>query len=99
MGELFKDARVRAVLTFVAFLVAVAALALVVCGCDRTEDGKRMPAPLDCAVYDVPEYMDGVRDIRQVIDTRTGQRWWLLRLNGGSNEYVVLPVDGTVSEG
>ena len=71
---------------------AMAWAALWLCGC--THDGaeaRALPnAPIDRVAYAAPEAFGDVTDAWLYGDTRTAQRWWVLRMRDG--QYVVLPV-------
>lgn len=87
------EGMVRALVSAFVFVAVVVALTLFACSCDRpayASDAK-VQAPLDCTTYLPPEYIDGIKEARLFADTRTGQRWWVLRMDGG--QYVALPVD------
>lgn len=105
MNRIIKSESFRAAITFMAFAVMVfVVLAALMVGCDNTlESGSKgneeqLIAPLDRITYEVPKSMSDVCEIQLYSDSRTNQRWWLVKYgseHGSINEYVVLPVEPT----
>lgn len=111
MGDREHAAFARAVVVAAAFMAAVAALTMLLCGCAaetdevRTEETRATyPCPLDAHTYDAPAWWPACKEVKEVCDPRTNQRWWVLRINNGKaygvdmDQYVVLPVEPARSE-
>ena len=101
MDEEIRQARIRAALAAVAFVCAIAIVAMLACSCDvdvastshiDDESVAHEQAPLDVTPYRVPDYERGTwSEVMLVTDLRTNQRWWLLQ-RCGSDNYAVLEV-------
>ena len=94
----------------IACLLLFVVLTWVFCGCtpdtrstshsDHEDD--LVQAPFDAQRYAPPEWWGECKDVWEVADTRTNQRWFVLRMNNEpitaswfSESYVVLPIEPT----
>ena len=81
------------------FVLAVAALIFYrfnkIATSAQTES-QSYPCPLDAHTYDSPNWFPECSRVMEVADTRTNQRWWVLKtIEAGKIDYVVLPVTPT----
>lgn len=99
------------VMLLIAYLMLFVVLTWVLCGCaadtastahaDDDADYS-IQAPFDAHRYDPPEWWGDCEEVLEVADTRTNQRWWVLRMNRSmtgsyaeSDNYIVMPIEPT----